>query len=152
MPLQIRPYGPADWPGVWVLPEPGEDLENGPFWENVGPICGGYMGAPFELTSGRTARELHHQLMESTAKVGRGASWDATRWDRESARSLSDDDELADAECLAYLPELELLNNRGLLPSELQGRMAAALAAYAVKAGAELARLEATTKMPSPSH
>ena len=60
-----------------MLPEPGEDLENGPFWENVGPICGGYMGAPFELMSGRTARELHHQLMESTAEGGRGASWDA---------------------------------------------------------------------------
>ena len=59
---------------------------------------------------------------------------------------------MADAECLAYLPELERLNDRGLLPPDLQGRMAAALAAYAAKPGAELARLVTIAKTLSPSH
>lgn len=125
----------AEWwneRGRW---EPGQDLEDEPFWENVGPICGGYMGPPFEGMSGRTARELHHQLMESIGEVERGARFDPIRWDTESARSLLDDDEVALGECPASLPELERLNDRGLLPPDLQGRMAAALAAYA-KAGA----------------
>jgi len=131
-----RPFNAAaeaEWwneRGRW---EPGQDLDDEAFWAHVGPITGGMMGPPFEGMGGRTARELHHQLLEAIAAVERGARFDPIRWDTESARSLLDDDEVALGECPASLPELERLNDRGLLPPDLQGRMAAALAAYAAK-------------------
>jgi len=123
----------AEWWSEWGRWEPGEELEEGPFWAHVGPITGGMMGGIFWGMSGGTARELHHQLLEAVAEVGRGARFDAIRWDTESAKSLLDDGDVAAGECPASLPELERLNDRGLLPPDLQGRMAAALAAYAAK-------------------
>ncbi len=123
----------AEWwneRGRW---EPGQDLDDEAFWANVGPITGGMMGPPFEGMDGRTARELHHQLMEAIAAVERGARFDPIRWDTESARSLLDDDEVALGECPASLPELQRLNDRGLLPPDLQAQLDASLTAYAAK-------------------
>ncbi len=122
-----------EWWSEWGHWEPGEELEEGPFWENVGPITGGMMGGIFWGMTGPTARELHHQLMESIGEVERGARWDPIRWDTESARSLLDDEDVAAGESSNSLPELQRLNDRGLLPPDLQGRMDAALAAYAAK-------------------
>lgn len=128
-----NPEAEAEWwseRGRW---EPGQDLDDGPFWENVGPITGGMMGPPFEGMSGGTACELHHQLMEAIRAVELGARWDARKWDTESARSLLDDEEVAAGECPNSLPELQRLNDRGLLPPDLQAQLDAALAAYAAK-------------------
>ena len=113
--------------GRW---EPGPPLEDGPFWESVGGITGGMMGPPFHGMSGGTAAELHHQMRDAIDEVGRGARWDAARWDAASARSLLDDSEVINGECLSSRPELERLAAGGLLPPELQALADAALERY----------------------
>ena len=133
-----NPEAEREWWTEWGRWEPGEPLEDGPFWENVGPIAGGMMGPPFHGMSGPTAAELHHQMRDAIAEVGRGARWDAARWDAGSARLLLfDDDEVAAGTCPHSLPELQRVAAGGLLPPDLQALADAALAAYAAREQAE---------------
>ena len=128
-----NPEAEREWWSEWGRWEPGEELEDGPFWESVGGIAGGMMGPPFHGMSGGTAAELHHQMRDAIDEVGRGARWDPARWDAASARSLLDDSEVMGGECAASLPELQRLAAGGLLPPDLQALADAALAAYAAK-------------------
>ena len=133
-----HPEAEREWWNEWGRWEPGEPLEDGPFWENVGGIAGGMVGGIFHGMSGPTAAELHHQMRDAIDEVGRGARWDAARWDAGSARLLLlDDDEVAAGTCPHSLPELQRLAAGGLLPPDLQAAADAALAAYAAQAQAE---------------
>jgi hypothetical protein len=87
--------------------------------------------------SGPTAAELHHQMRDAIDEVGRGARWDAARWDAGSARLLLDDDEVAAGTCPHSLPELQRLAAGGLLSPELQAQADAALVAYSAREQAE---------------
>jgi hypothetical protein len=69
-------------------------------------------------------------MQDAIDEVGRGARWDAARWDAASARSLLDDDEVMAGECAASRPELERLAAGGLLPPDLQALADAALERY----------------------
>ena len=132
----LNPEAEPEWWREWGRWEPdSEPLENGPFWESVGGIAGGMMGPPFHGMSGGTAVELFRQMQDAIDEVGRGARWDAARWDAASARTLLlDDDEVAAGECPHSLPELQRLAAGGLLPPDLQAAADAALAAYAAQA------------------
>jgi hypothetical protein len=132
-----HPEAEREWWNEWGRWEPSEPLENGPFWESVGPIAGGMMGGIFHGMSGPTAAELHHQMRDAIAEVGRGARWDPARWDAASARSLLDDAEVIAGECSSSRPELERLGAGGLLPPDLQAAADAALSAYAAREQAE---------------
>lgn len=125
-----NPEAEREWWAEWGRYEPGEPLEDGPFWESVGGITGGMMGPPFHGMSGPTAAELHHQMRDAIDEVGRGARWDPARWDAASARSLLDDSEVIAGECLSSRPELERLAAGGLLPPDLQALADAALERY----------------------
>jgi hypothetical protein len=125
-----NPEAEREWWEEWGRWEPGEPLENGPFWESVGGIAGGMMGPPFHGMTGGAAAELFHQMQDAIDEVGRGARWDAARWDAASARSLLDDDEVIAGECLSSRPELERLAAGGLLPPDLQALADAALERY----------------------
>jgi hypothetical protein len=127
-----HPEAEREWWNEWGRWEPdSEPLENGPFWENVGGIAGGMMGGIFHGMSGPTAAELHHQMRDAIDEVGRGARWDAARWDAGSARLLLlDDDEVAAGTCPHSLPELQRLAAGGLLPPDLQALADAALQRY----------------------
>ena len=126
-----HPEAEREWWNEWGRWEPGEPLENGPFWESVGGITGGMMGGIFHGMTGPTAAELHHQMRDAIAEVGRGARWDAARWDAGSARLLLlDDDEVAAGTCPHSLPELQRLAAGGLLPPDLQALADAALQRY----------------------
>jgi hypothetical protein len=127
-----NPEAEPEWWREWGRWEPdSEPLENGPFWENVGGIAGGMMGPPFHGMSGGTAAELFRQMNDAIDEVGRGARWDAARWDAGSARLLLlDDDEVAAGECSSSRPELERLAAGGLLPPDLQALADAALQRY----------------------
>jgi hypothetical protein len=126
-----HPEAEREWWNEWGRFEPdSEPLEDGPFWENVGKIAGGMMGGIFHGMTGPTAAELHHQMRDAIDEVGRGARWDAARWDAASARLLLDDDEVAAGECFSSLPELQRLAAGGLLPPELQAEADAALQRY----------------------
>ena len=121
-----------EWWSEWGRWQPdSEPLEDGPFWENVGPIAGAMMGPPFHGMTGPTAAELFHQMRDAIDEVGRGARWDAARWDAGSARLLLlDDDEVAAGTCPHSLPELQRLAAGGLLPPDLQALADAALQRY----------------------
>ena len=125
-----------DWWREWGHWKPGEPLEDGAFWESVGPIAGAMVGPPFHGMSGPTAAELHHQLRDAIDEVNRGARWDAARWDAASARMLLEDDDVSSGAEPLSLPELERLAADGLLSPELSAEVAAALAAYAAQAQA----------------
>jgi hypothetical protein len=117
--------------GRW---EPGEPLEDGPFWENVAAIVAGMMGIdPFEQLGGIRAGQLHQEIQDGIAAVEAGARWDAHNWAAASARSLLDDGEVAAGGSPHSLPELQQLAAGGLLSPELQAETEAALAAYAAK-------------------
>jgi hypothetical protein len=88
------------------------------------------MGGIFHGMSGPTAAELHHQMRDAIAEVGRGARWDAARWDAGSARLLLDDPDCSAGRCPHSLPELQLLAAGGLLPPDLQALADAALQRY----------------------
>jgi hypothetical protein len=127
-----HPEAEPEWWREWGRWKPdSEPLENGPFWESVGGIAGGMMGPPFHGMSGGTAVELFRQMQDAIDEVGRGARWDAARWDAASARMLLlDDDEVAAGECSSSRPELERLAADGLLPPDLQALADAALQRY----------------------
>ena len=126
-----NPEGEADFWREYGRWEPqGEELADGDFWANVGPIAAGMMGPPFLGMTGPQARELHHQLQEAIESVEAGARWDPARWDAASARSLLDYPEVADGSCTASRPELERLAAGGLLPPDLQAAANAALERY----------------------
>ena len=125
-----NPEAEREWWEEWGRWEPGEPLENGPFWESVGGIAGGMMGPPFHGMTGGAAAELFHQMQDAIDEVGRGARWDPARWDAASARSLLDDDEVMAGECAASRPEVERLAAGGLLPPDLQALADAALQRY----------------------
>lgn len=125
-----NPEAEREWWAEWGRYEPGEPLEDGPFWDSVAGIAGGMMGPPFHGMSGPTAAELHRQLRDATDEVGRGARWDPARWDAASARSLLDDADVSAGRCPNSLPELERLAAGGLLPPELQAAAEAALVQY----------------------
>ena len=127
-----HPEAEPEWWREWGRWEPdSEPLENGPFWESVGGIAGGMMGPPFHGMSGGTAVELFRQMQDAIDEVGRGARWDAARWDAGSARLLLlDDDEVAAGTCPHSLPELQRLAAGGLLPPDLQALADAALQRY----------------------
>jgi hypothetical protein len=126
----LHPEAEPEWWNEWGRWEPGPPLEDGPFWESVGGITGGMMGPPFHGMSGGTAAALHHQMRDAIDEVGRGARWDPARWDAASARSLLDDSEVINGECLSSRPELERLAAGGLLPPDLQAAADAALERY----------------------
>jgi hypothetical protein len=126
-----------EWWSEWGHWKPGEVLEDGPFWANVGPIAGAMMGPPFHGMSGPTAAELHHQLRDAVDEVNRGARWDAARWDAGSARMLLEDPDVSSGAEPLSRPELERLAADGLLSPELQAEVAAALAAYSAREQAE---------------
>jgi hypothetical protein len=119
-------WGDDGW-GRW---EPGEPLEDGPFWESVGGIVGGFLGGPFEQLTGPQARDLHFQLGEAFAAVEAGARWDPRNWAAASALSLIDDPSVSDDLCPHSRPELERLAAGGLLSPELQARVNAVLQRY----------------------
>ncbi len=119
-------WGDDGW-GRW---EPGEPLEDGPFWANVGPIVGGMMGGAFEQLTGPQARELHYQLGDAIGAVEAGARWDASRWAAASAGSLLEDPDVSGGLCPHSLPELQRLAAGGLLPPDLQALADAALQRY----------------------
>jgi hypothetical protein len=119
-------WGDDGW-GRW---EPGEPLEDGPFWESVGGIAGGMMGPPFHGMSGGTAVELFRQMQDAIAAVEAGARWDARNWAAASALSLIDDPSVSDDLCPHSRPELERLAAGGLLSPELQARVDAVLQRY----------------------
>ncbi len=125
-----HPEAERKWWTEWGRYEPGEPLEDGPFWESVAGITGGMMGLPFHGMKGPTASELHHQMRDAIDEVGRGARWDAARWDAASARLLLLEDEVAAGECSSSRPELERLAAGGLLPPDLQALADAALQRY----------------------
>jgi hypothetical protein len=125
-----HPEAEREWWNEWGRWEPGEPLEDGPFWANVGPIAGGMMGGIFHGMSGPTAAELHHQMRDAIAEVGRGARWDPARWDAASARSLLEDPDVSGGLCPHSLPELQRLAAGGLLPPDLQAAANAALQRY----------------------
>ena len=125
-----NPEAEREWWAEWGRWEPGAPLEDGPFWDSVAGIAGGMMGPPFHGMSGPAAAELHRQMWEAIDEVGRGARWDAARWDAASARSLLDDSEVMGGECAASLPELQRLAAGGLLPPDLQALADAALERY----------------------
>jgi hypothetical protein len=127
-----HPEAEPEWWNEWGRWEPdSEPLEDGPFWVSVGGISGGMMGGIFHGMSGPTAAELHHQMRDAIAEVGRGARWDPARWDAASARTLLlEDDEVAAGECSSSRPELERLAAGGLLPPDLQALADAALQRY----------------------
>ena len=122
-----NPEGEREWWAEWGRHEPGEPLEDGPFWDSVAGIAGGMMGPPFHGMSGPAAAELHRQMWEAIDEVGRGARWDPARWDAASARSLLDDCDVSAGLCPNSLPELERLAAGGLLSPELQAEAEAAL-------------------------
>lgn len=133
-----NPEAEREWWNEWGRWEPGEPLEDGPFWESVGGIAGGMMGPPFHGMTGGTAAELFHQMQDAIDEVGRGARWDAARWDAGSARLLLlEDDEVAAGECSSSRPELERLAAGGLLPPDLQALADAALQRYRERDQAE---------------
>jgi len=119
-------WGDDGW-GRW---EPGELLEDGPFWENVGGIVGGMMGGPFEGLNGRLAAELHRQLMDAIDAVEAGARWDERNWATASARTLLEDPDCSAGTCPDSRPELESLAAGGLLSPEMQAQAEAALQRY----------------------
>lgn len=119
-------WGDDGW-GRW---EPGEPLEDGPFWESVGGIAGGMMGPPFHGMSGGTAVELFRQMQDAIAAVEAGARWDDRNWAAASARSLLEYPEVIAGECPHSLPELQQLAAGGLLPPDLQALANAALQRY----------------------
>jgi len=125
-----HPEAEREWWSEWGRWEPGEPLEDGPFWENVGKIAGGMMGGIFHGMTGPTAAELHHQMRDAIDEVGRGARWDAARWDAASARSLLEDPDVSGGLCPHSLPELQRLAAGGLLPPDLQALADAALHHY----------------------
>lgn len=125
-----NPEAEREWWAEWGRYEPGEPLEDGPFWDSVAGIAGGMMGPPFHGMSGPAAAELHHQMRDAIDEVGRGARWDPARWDAASARSLLDDADVSDGLCPNSLPELERLAAGGLLSPELQAAAEAALIQY----------------------
>jgi hypothetical protein len=119
-------WGDDGW-GRW---EPGEPLEDAPFWQHVGSIVGGMLGGPFEQLSGPDAAELHRQIGEAIGSVEAGARWDAGRWAANSARLLLEDDDCQAGRCPHSRDELQRLADGGLLPPELQAQAAAALQRY----------------------
>jgi len=126
-----HPEAEREWWSEWGRWEPdSEPLEDGPFWANVGPIAGGMMGGIFHGMSGPTAAELHHQMRDAIDEVGRGARWDAARWDAASGRSLLEDPDVAGGLCPHSLPELQRLAAGGLLLPDLQALADAALHHY----------------------
>ena len=119
-------WGDDGW-GRW---EPGEPLEDGPFWESVGGIVGGFLGSRFEPLSGGEAMDLHMQLQDAIAAVEAGARWDPRNWAAASALSLIDDPSVSEDLCPYSRPELERLAAGGLLLPELQARVDAVLQRY----------------------
>jgi len=133
-----HPEAEPEWWREWGRWEPdSEPLEDGPFWVSVGGIAGGMMGPPFHGMTGPTAAELFHQMRDAIDEVGRGARWDAARWDAASARMLLDDPDVTSGAEVLSLPELQRLAAGGLLPPELQAATLATLATYAAQAQAE---------------
>ena len=129
-PEHHREWWETDGWGRW---EPGgEPLEDGPVWEHVGGIVGGFLGGPFEQLTGPQARDLHFQLGEAFAAVEAGARWDRRNWAAASALSLIDDPSVSDDLCPYSRPELERLAAGGLLSPELQARVDAVLQRYRV--------------------
>jgi len=122
-----REWWGDDGYGRW---EPGELLEDGPFWENVGAIVGGMMGGPFEGLSGRLAAELFSQLQDAIDSVEAGARWDDRNWATASARTLLEDPDCSAGTCPDSRPELESLAAGGLLSPEMQAQAEAALQRY----------------------
>ena len=127
-----NPEAEREWWAEWGRYEPGQPLEDGPFWDSVAGITGGMMGPPFHGMSAPTAAELHHQMRDAIAEVSRGARWDAARWDAGSARLLLDDPDCSAGRCPHSLPELQRLAAGGLLPPDLQAQAEAALERYRV--------------------
>ena len=128
-----HPEHHREWWGTdgWGRWEPGrEPLEDGPFWESVGGIVGGFLGGRFEPLSGGEAADLHLQLQDAIAAVEAGARWDARNWAAASALSLIDDPSVSDDLCPYSRPELERLAAGGLLSPELQARVDAVLQRY----------------------
>lgn len=113
-------WGDDGW-GRW---EPGELLENDAFWEHVGGIVGGMMGAPFEQLSGPQASELHRQLQEAIGSVEAGARFDQARWDAANVHCL-----LEDLPCDLSAAELAEQLKAGRVPAELLDTVREALAA-----------------------
>ena len=120
----------AEWWGAdgWGRWEPGEPLEDGPFWEHVGAIVGGMLGGPFAGLTGPNAHELRFQLEEAITAVEAGVRWDQARWDAATAGLLLADLE-ADPEDEGPAAELALLVKAGRLPDDLAEQARDALAA-----------------------
>jgi hypothetical protein len=128
-----HPEHHREWWGTdgWGRWEPGgEPLEDGPFWESVGGIVGGFLGSRFEPLSGGEAMDLHMQLQDAIAAVEAGARWDPRNWAAASALSLIDDPSVSEDLCPYSRPELERLAAGGLLLPELQARVDAVLQRY----------------------
>jgi len=135
IPEQLRSAigGPPFWISWGRIAGPDEPpLTDAQYWEHVRQIAAAMLGEPLEMTKERLA-ELAYQLREAEDDVAAGARWDATQWANESARTLLEESDVRDGSCQHSRPELERLAAGGLLTTELQSAVDAALAAYAAR-------------------
>jgi hypothetical protein len=129
--LQSAIGGPPFWISWGRIAGPDEPpLTDAEYWMHVRSIVEGMLGETLDMTTARMA-DLAYQLREAEDDVSAGARWDATQWACESARTLLEESDVRDGRCQHSRPELERLAAGGLLTTELQSAVDAALAAYA---------------------